>query len=228
MHQTSRTLVNLMLSYSDINLNEVKAVLFDLDDTLYAYEPSQKKGFDACANFALKKYAISEIDFEKTWKLAREKVHADLHGQGASHSRLLYFQKQYEFIFNKSNPAYALEMEELFWSEFISVMKLDPEAKIFLEVLKQKKIKTCIVTDLTAQIQMKKWMHLELGNYFNFLVSSEEAGVEKPSAAIFNLALEKLQVKPSEAIMIGDNKKKDIAGAESLGINAYFIQANNN
>ncbi|WP_317898639.1 HAD family hydrolase [Aurantibacillus circumpalustris] len=217
-----------MRNYSDIDLNGVKAVLFDLDDTLYAYEPSQKKGFNACVSLAFKKYAISEGDFERTWKLAREKVHADLHGQGSSHSRLLYFQKQYEFIFNKSNPTYALEMEELFWSEFISIMKLDPEAKIFLEVLKQKNIKTCIVTDLTTQIQMKKWIHLGLGNYFDFLVSSEEAGVEKPSSEIFNLALEKLHVNATDAIMIGDNEKKDIAGASALGIKSYLIQANNN
>jgi len=79
------------------------------------------------------------------------------------------------------------------------------------------------VTDLTAQIQLQKWQKLGLQRYIDFLVSSEEAGVEKPSPYIFELALDKLQLKAHEVIMIGDNANKDIAGANALQIKAYQV-----
>ncbi len=215
-------------SFSEIDLNQIKGVLLDLDDTLYAYEPCHQKSLHACKTHAFEKYAMTVDVFEANFLLARKKVHDSLSNQGASHSRLLYFQKQHELIFGYTNPTYALSMEELYWNTFLSNMILDGEAKAFLIKLKTEKIKSCIITDLTAQIQMRKWLKLELGNYINFLVTSEEAGVEKPSAAIFELALEKLNLKASEVIMVGDNVEKDIKGAQSFGIKSFLVKAKTN
>jgi putative hydrolase of the HAD superfamily len=101
------------------------------------------------------------------------------------------------------------------------VFNLGVEA--FLQEAKDKGIKMCIVTDLTAQIQMRKWIKLDLGRYIDFLVSSEEAGIEKPASYMFELAMEKLGVKAEDCIMIGDSEEKDIKGAEALGIKAYKV-----
>jgi putative hydrolase of the HAD superfamily len=116
-------------------------------------------------------------------------------------------------------------MEEMYWSTFLENMKLTAKAKNFLELLKTKDLPSCIVTDLTTQIQMKKWQILGLNNYINYLVTSEEAGVEKPNARIFEIALSKLKLSASEVIMIGDNEKKDFLGAQQIGIKAYLIRA---
>lgn len=212
-------------SFSEIDINQIKGVLLDLDDTLYAYEPCHQKSLHACKTHAFEKYAMTADVFEANFLLARKKVHDSLHHQGASHSRLLYFQKQHELIFGYTNPTYALSMEELYWNTFLSAMILDNEAKAFLIKLKKEKIKSCIVTDLTAQIQMRKWMKLELGNYIDFLVTSEEAGVEKPSASIFKLALEKLNLHADRVIMVGDNIEKDIKGAQNFGIKSFLVKA---
>jgi putative hydrolase of the HAD superfamily len=56
------------------------------------------------------------------------------------------------------------------------------------------------------------------------MLSSEEAGIEKPSPVIFGKALSKLNLKAEEVIMIGDNEEKDILGAEAMGIKSYLIK----
>jgi putative hydrolase of the HAD superfamily len=136
---------------------------------------------------------------------------------------LLYVQKLYENLYHKTNPAFALEMEERYWSVFLDTMEFNPGVEEFLQEAKDKGIKMCIVTDLTAQIQMRKWIKLDLGRYIDFLVTSEEAGVEKPGAYMFELAMEKLGVKAEECVMIGDSEEKDVKGAEALGIKAYKV-----
>lgn len=206
-----------------IPLSNIKAILLDLDDTLYAYKPCHQAGYESCKALAQEKYNISHTDFEVAWKAGRGKVHQDLHGQGASHSRLLYAQKASEVLFGKTHPVFALEMEETYWSVFLETMEFKPGVEAFLQEAKDKGIKMCIVTDLTSQIQMRKWMKLDLGRYIEFLVSSEEAGVEKPGGYMFELAMEKLGVKAEECIMIGDSEEKDIKGAEAMGIKAYKV-----
>lgn len=210
--------------FDTINLTNIKGVLFDLDDTLYSYEECNKIAYEKCKELADKKYNINSFDFENFLKSSRKKINETLIHQAASHSRLLYFHILHESIFGFSNPEFALEMEKTFWNTFLDNMKLNKESKNFLEKLKVLNILSCVVTDLTTQIQMKKWLKLGLDKYINYLVTSEEAGIEKPHPRIFELALYKLNLKNSEVIMIGDNLKKDIEGAERIGIKSYLIK----
>ena len=72
-------------------------------------------------------------------------------------------------------------------------------------------------------IQMKKLVDLKVDHYFHFVVTSEETGQDKPFSKMFSYALEKAQVKPEEACMLGDNFKRDILGANQLGMDAYWL-----
>jgi putative hydrolase of the HAD superfamily len=209
-----------------IPLDGVKGVLLDLDNTLYNYDKCHHKAMEACMMQASVKFGIKEDIFSSLLKDARNRVHKDLHGQGASHSRLLYFQKLYENYAGYTNAEFALNMETLYWDVFLTEMTWYPGAKEFIESGLGRGIKFCIVTDLTAQIQLQKFLHLGLQNLVHFLLSSEEAGIEKPNPYIFELALEKLKLSASDVIMIGDSLEKDIKGAENLGIKAYLIKDN--
>ena len=209
-----------------IPLDGVKGVLLDLDNTLYSYDTCHQKAMEACMMQASMKFGIEEDIFSSLLKDARSRVHKDLHGQGASHSRLLYFQKLYENYAGYTNAEFALNMEALYWDVFLTEMTWYPGAKEFIEISIEKGIKFCIVTDLTAQIQLQKFLHLGLQNLVHFLLSSEEAGIEKPNPHIFEMALEKLKLNPSDVIMIGDSLEKDIKGAENFGIKAYLIKDN--
>lgn len=210
-------------NWNDIDLSEVKGLLLDLDDTLYHYEPVHKIAFEACAQVAESNYQIQKEEFRSLWKIARDKVHIDVHGQGASHSRLLYLQKLYELHSGKTNADFALELEEVYWNVFLKEMTFRNGVESFLQKAQKLGIRMAIVTDLTAQIQLQKWQKLELHRYIDFMISSEEAGVEKPSPYIFELALQKLQLQVNEVAMIGDNALKDIAGAQALQMKAYQV-----
>jgi putative hydrolase of the HAD superfamily len=84
-------------------------------------------------------------------------------------------------------------------------------------------IPTAIVTDLTAQIQFRKVVYFGLDNYFDYIVTSEEAGFDKPHEAPFQIALQKMRPKGDCIWMIGDNPVNDIRGARE-NINAVTLQ----
>jgi putative hydrolase of the HAD superfamily len=212
-----------MNPYQHISLSNIKGILLDLDNTLYTFAPCHESGYKACKDFARKELKLDAKTFDAFWKSGRDKVHLDLEGQAASHSRLLYLQKFVEKAFGKTNPELSLEMEEIYWTAYLKKMTLKPGMEVFLKSVKAEKIAVCLVTNLTTQVQMRKWMQLNLGNYVDYLVSSEEAGVEKPEAAIFQLAMEKLGLNNKEVIMIGDSMVKDIRGAINLGIKGYWV-----
>ena len=103
-------------------------------------------------------------------------------------------------------------------------MKLNKSAKRFIFECNSKNIPICCVTDLTADIQFRKLMKLNLENKIKYIVTSEEVGIEKPNKKIFEKALEKLNLKSNQVIMIGDSAPKDILGGEALGIKSYLVK----
>ncbi|MBN2385775.1 MAG: HAD family phosphatase [Anaerolineales bacterium] len=58
---------------------------------------------------------------------------------------------------------------------------------------------------------------------FDHMIISAEVGLAKPGAAIFELALEKLEVQPAEAVFL-DDFAENIAGARSVGMQAIHFQ----
>ena len=81
-----------------------------------------------------------------------------------------------------------------------------------------------IVSDMTTHIQLRKLKKLKITKYIDYLVTSEEAGSEKPHSIMFLLALNKLRLKPEEVIMVGDSLISDIEGANSVGIPTALIK----
>ena len=80
-----------------------------------------------------------------------------------------------------------------------------------------------IITDLTTQIQFRKIVHLELDEYIDYIVTSEETGYDKPHPAPYKLALKKLNFNKNEIIwMFGDDPIKDIKEAEILLMQSHF------
>lgn len=55
-------------------------------------------------------------------------------------------------------------------------------------------------------------------HFFDTVVISEDIGSEKPDTKIFEVAMEKLNVKPWEAVYVGDDLETDILGANRVGM----------
>ena len=214
----------MVIIFPDIDLTGVKGVLLDLDNCLYPYDICHAQALETCISKLTQEFPqISEDKLMEEYDKSRKACHRQLDGTASSHSRLLYFKALLESITGKTQAALSLELEELYWSSYMEQMQLDAKALAFLQKCKNKSIPISLVTDLTEQIQLRKIIKLGITNYIDFVVSSEEAGIEKPAAKIFELALSKLNKKSSDVIMIGDNLEKDIKGAEALGIKAYPV-----
>ncbi|NCS24540.1 MAG: HAD-IA family hydrolase [Microcystis aeruginosa BS13-02] len=65
---------------------------------------------------------------------------------------------------------------------------------------------------------------LGLEYFFRSITISSHAGVAKPDAEIFQIALQKHNCPPAQAWHIGDSKKEDYQGAKALGIEAFLIK----
>lgn len=60
--------------------------------------------------------------------------------------------------------------------------------------------------------------------YINLVIASAEEGVAKPDKRIFEIALEKSNCKPCDAVMIGDRIDNDIIPAKALGIHTIWVK----
>ncbi len=204
----------------------LKGILLDLDNLLYCYDVCNKAGDEVCFEKLSREYNLTIGEVEQLFMRARREVKKLIQRQAASHSRLLYFKRLIEMLSHGTakpiNYAFALELEELFWKTFMSRMKLPRGVGGFLQNCRAKQVKVCIVTDHTTRIQLRKIAKLGLDNKVDFVVTSEEVGVEKPNSRIFQEALARLGLMPSEVVMIGDSIERD-KGAEKIGIKTIIV-----
>ncbi|ARP39452.1 HAD family hydrolase [Vibrio syngnathi] len=201
----------------------VKGILLDLDDTLYKYEETHQVALNTALELIHNKHAIDMQSVVEAFNFAKQKLKSILPNVAANHSRILYFQLMLEHLQIKPIP-HAYDVSHVYWDVFLNNMILTEDATQFLD--KYKDIPICLLTDLTAEIQYRKIEKLGLTKSIDFIVTSEEAGVEKPHPFMFKRALTKLKLSTDEVIMIGDNYKKDIVGANLLGIKSFWINRN--
>lgn len=199
------------------------AILFDTDNTLYPYDPAHAAAMRAVRQKAITTFSITEADFDKAFDEARKQVKQRLKHTASSHSRLLYLQRMLEIMGLGSQVLLALDFEQTYWRTFLSNATLFDGVKDVLDDIRLLGIPTAIVTDLTAQIQFRKVVYFGLDHYFDYIVTSEEAGYDKPHEAPFRIAIDKMRPKGKCIWMIGDNPVNDIQGAREK-IEAVTLQ----
>lgn len=200
----------------------IRAVIFDLDGTLYDYDTLDREAFGRVQDLVLEQLGVSEEQCKNAFRQARLATKRNLGETAASHSRMLYFQKTLEYL--DIRPLYlALEMYEAYWGVFLQKMTLYPGVEKLLDALHDKYVRVAVCTDLLAHIQHRKLKALKLTDDVDCLVTSEEAGAEKPSPKIFELCLEKLRLYPKEVCFVGDSFERDVKGAAAAGMQAVWF-----
>lgn len=201
-----------------------KAVIFDLDNTLYDYDYCNAVAEHELYLCISQNFNIAEEEAESLLKNAKDNIKEQLGDNvAASHNRLLYMQNICEQL-GKNPLNYAMRLYNTYWDTLLDNMKLFDYVIPLFDELKSQNIKIGVLTDLTAHIQYRKLQQLGICDYIDCLVTSEEAGAEKPSLKMFDLMLNKLQLEPKEVVMIGDSKKKDIDGAEAALIKGILFE----
>ncbi len=97
-------------------------------------------------------------------------------------------------------------MEQTFWSTFLANAPLFPGVYVLFEKLTIYNILIAIVTDLTAQVQLRKLTYFNLEDTYDAVVTSEETGADKPNKRNFELVLSKLGLGPgNQNWVVGDD-----------------------
>jgi len=191
-----------------------KMVIFDTDNTLYDYDYPHKMAMDVTRSKAVQILGISENIFDKAYVEARDEIKERLGETASSHSRLLYFQRMIEIIGFKTQLLLTLDLEQTYWGTFLTNCSLLDNVVELLDELKRHKIPTVIITDLTSQIQFRKIIYFGLEDHFDYLITSEESGKDKPDSSGFLLSKKKVGITEGPIWMIGDSVKSDIHGAK--------------
>lgn len=199
-------------------LTAPRAIIFDTDNTLYAYDRPHAIASAATESKAVHLLGADAESVRAAFSQARAEVKRQLGPTASSHSRLLYFQRGIEILGRKTQLLITLDLEQTYWRTFLSHCQLFPGVRELLVNLRNHDIATAIITDLTSQIQFRKIIYFGLDDCFDYVVTSEEAGADKPDPASFRLAVEKLGVDPGDIWMVGDSMHCDIQGARSFGM----------
>lgn len=203
----------------------VKAILLDFDNTLYHYPLCHENAMQRCFREYCDRVETVPADaFHQMYAEAKRAVKGRVGAEhAASHSRFLYFQELFEKRLCRTDAALTCEFERLYWASFFEQIRLRPWAMDLLKGAKDAGIAVCVITNLTARIQFEKIMHCGLAEWVDYIVSSEGAGVEKPDPRIFELALQKLRLRPEDVVMVGDSLEHDAEGAKRLGIRFLHV-----
>lgn len=182
----------------------IKAIIFDFDGTLSNRQVNAYKIFDEY----LKPYFkdLSDIEYES---VLQDMMIFDCNGSMKITYRLAAFISKYGDHLPK-------DFEEKFTRWYIDYMwkysTLKEETIDMLNDLK-KDYKLAILSNGDSKSQHDKIDYVNLPQYFDEVVVSEDYGVSKPNKKIFEITAEKLGVKCEECIFIGDTFSSDILGA---------------
>jgi putative hydrolase of the HAD superfamily len=98
-----------------------------------------------------------------------------------------------------------------------------PGAPALLAELRARGLRIGIVTNNLVVEQRAKLDCCGLADMVDALVTSEETGVAKPDPLIFVQALDRLDTRPDRAVMVGDAWATDILGARAAGVRAVWL-----
>jgi putative hydrolase of the HAD superfamily len=200
----------------------LKAVIFDIDDTLYSYKQANKRAMERMKLFIMMELGIPMEEFEQDYhRLMQEQL--QICGSNAGcHSRAIRFQRMME---ERGLPLrYGAQLNDLYWEIMMDEMTPAEGAAQLLDGLRERGIRLGVGSDMTADWQIKKLDKLGLLDKLDFIVTSEEAGVEKPELKLFQLCAKKAGCAMEECLFVGDNLKKDVLGALNAGMDAVWVQ----
>ena len=192
-----------------------KAILFDIDNTLIDFMKMKreccKAAIDSMINAGLK---MSEKD---ALKLLYELY--SIHGIESQR----IFQQFTKKIYGKED--YRLISYGVIAYRRMRESYLVPYPNVISTLIKLKKdYKLAIVSDAPV---MEAWMRIvtmNLDSFFDVVVTKADARKQKTYVAPFNVALKRLNIKPEEAIMIGDRISRDIQIGKKAGLKTIYAR----
>jgi len=197
-------------------MKNIKAIIFDAYGTLFdvnsAAEKSKEKIGDKWEDFA-NYWRTTQLEY--TWLRSLMKRHKD-------------FWQVTEDSLDKSMQTYKIDLSMR--NELLDLYKiLSPFSEVpeVLKSLKEKKYKLAILSNGTPTLLNRLVKSNNLENIFDDIFSIEEVGIYKPDTKVYDMPINKYQIKKSEIAFLSANTW-DVSGGGNYGYNSIWVNRNNN
>lgn len=190
-------------------MREVKAVIFDLDNTLVDFLSAKIK-------------ACEEVSRIANCGSAEELFQYFLRKRSAFES----LSSIEEFLREKGvfNPELFLKCCEAYEKTKLENLQIYPGVREVLEGLKSIGLKLAVVTDAENGNATARLRKFGLEKYFDVIVSADMSGKMKPEPDSILLALEKLELDAKDAVIVGDSIHRDISAGKKLGMLTIYAK----
>jgi HAD superfamily hydrolase (TIGR02253 family) len=194
----------------------IKAVIFDLDNTLVDFMAMKAQAITAAIN------SMIDAGLKLPHEEVAERIEAIYKERGIEFQsvfdQLLYdiFQKVDYKILSAGVVAYRRARE--------AALVPYPHVTMTLVELVKRGVRLAVVSDAPGREAWLRLCYLNFQHLFDAVVTFDDTGERKPSPKPFQRALELLKVKPDEAIMVGDWPERDMVGAAQLGMATVFAR----
>ena len=192
----------------------IKAVLFDLDQTLIDFLGMKKKASKKAATAMIR----AGLGLDKR-KAGRQLFDFYLkHGIDSDTAFTKFIKKVHGKLDYKILAAGI--------NAYLSAKLIGPYPNVrpTLKKLKKRRIRIGIVTDAPVLKAWKRLNAMGLDDMFDIVVAFEDTKKKKPHKLPFKLALKKLRLRPEEVLFVGDNPEKDINGAKRADMKTVFAR----
>ena len=197
-------------------MKKIKAIIFDAYGTLFdvnsAAEKCKEKLGDKWEGFA-NYWRTTQLEY--TWLRSLMRRHKD-------------FWQITEDSLDKSMNFYNIDNSMR--SELLNLYKvLSPFAEVndALKKLKQSNYKLAILSNGTPDLLNELVVSNQLKDIFDDIFSVEEAGIFKPDSKVYDLPINKYNIKKNEVLFLSANTW-DVSGAGNYGYNTVWVNRNNN
>ncbi len=200
-----------------------KAILFDLDDTLFDHQRASTMALQVMhAEFA----AAADFDeFSRTHGEVLEEFHQHfLNGKYTlDQARIARMKKLFAAFDLSIDENTAQRAASSYRAQHQANRALVPGARELLDALRGQ-TRLGLVTNNSTIEQHEKLRALDIAHYFDTIVISEDVGVTKPDSRIFEIALERIGASANEVVFVGDSWRNDIEGARNAGIATVWLK----
>jgi putative hydrolase of the HAD superfamily len=197
----------------------LKAVIFDLDNTLVDFMLMKKQAVDAAIN------AMRDAGLKLSTDEIRQRIDQIYKERGIEFQsvfdELLYreFSKIDHKILSAGVIAYRRARE--------AALVPYPHVTMTLIKLSKMQLKLGVVSDAPGKEAWLRLCYLNFHHLFDAVVTFDDTGMRKPNPEPFRKVLEMLQIEPGEALMVGDWAERDVLGAAQVGMKTVFARYGN-
>jgi|UniRef100_A0A7V3RIM2 putative hydrolase of the HAD superfamily len=194
----------------------IKGVIFDLDNTLVDFMAMKEAAVESAVS------AMIDAGLKMDKILAKQKIFEIYKEVGIEDQTVFdkFLMREFGYIDSRIHAAGIVGYRRAREATLV----LYPHVYITLIELIKRGLKLGVVTDAPKLQAWLRLCQLNLHHLFDVVVTFEDTYKRKPDPAPFRVTLERMNLKPEEAIMIGDWAERDIVGAKVLGMKTVFAR----